>query len=130
MRDVMMRILRLLACVCVLSLGLVTRAQGQTSFSEVATYDVQIEPKEAKPGETVTWKFTMHVREGWHTYPTKQLSPDNPSVTKLRFPKPGEVMFVGDLVEPESKTELLDGMPTQVVEGTAVWERKLLVRPD
>jgi thiol:disulfide interchange protein DsbD len=120
------------AGVCVALLGFALEARAENSFSEVATYEVQLEPKEAKRGETVTWKFTMHVKDGWHTYPTKAKQfPGNPSVTGLRFPKPGEeVLFVGELTEPESRSELIDGTPTLVVEGTAVWERKLLVRPD
>jgi thiol:disulfide interchange protein DsbD len=128
----MMKCVQVFAGVCVAFLGIALEARAESSFSEVATYEVQLDRKEAKPGETVTWKLTMHVKDGWHTYPTKAKQfPGNPSVTILRFPKPGEeVLFVGELTEPESRSELILGTPTLVVEGTAVWERKVLIRPD
>jgi thiol:disulfide interchange protein DsbD len=115
---------------CFVALGVAVQAHAQNSFSDVASYEVQLDRTEAKRGETVTWKFTMHIKEGWHTYPTKQPNPANLSINVLKFPKPNDVMFVGDLVEPESKTEIILGLPTLVIEGTGVWEHKLLVRPD
>ena len=33
------------------------------------------EPSTAKRGETVTWRLTVELAPGWHTYPLQQVDP-------------------------------------------------------
>ena len=73
----------------------------------------------------------MTVIDGWHTYPTKQTNPAAQEVhTEFTFPKPGDVIFVDDIVEPASVPTNDKGMLILEVFGVAKWERKLVVNPN
>jgi thiol:disulfide interchange protein DsbD len=111
--------------------------RGARSFDTAAPNVVAtIEPATARRGEAVTWKFTIDVAPGWHTYPTKQVDPEAKSyVTKIDFTKleTKDVVMVGSLVEPPNvKTKpdpALDIKELRYYEGRAVWEAKLVVLP-
>src|SRR4051794_13155443 len=63
----------------------------------VKKVEATFEPAEAKPGDTVTLKLTVHLTEGFHTYPTRQ--PDKAAeamVNTIKFPDAAAVEFVGD----------------------------------
>ena len=50
--------------------------------------EATIVPATANRGETVTWRFTLEILPGWHTYPTQQVDPEATSyITKLKFPR-------------------------------------------
>lgn len=92
------------------------------------------DPVEAKPGQTVTFKLTLHLNDGYTVYPTRQA--DKPAagmVSKIEFPKPGAVVFVGTLADPpspKSKAEPELGIEKlQYYTGQVVWERKFVVNP-
>ena len=98
----------------------------------VKKVEATFEPAEAKPGETVTLKITVHLHDGYHTYPTRQ--PDKAAeamVNKISFPDAGAVTFVGDVTDPkEYKTKAepeLGIKEMRIVEGKVVYERKAVV---
>lgn len=93
-----------------------------------ANVKVEIVPPQARPGQTVVFRLTMELLDGRHTYPTKQ--PHEDAVrTKFKFPSDGDLIFVGDIVDPPSVSRVELGVPTQEIEGTAVWELTAVVSP-
>src|SRR5689334_22199954 len=73
------------------------------SFDKVVKkVEATFEPATAKRGETITWKLTVEVADGWHTYPTKQTDPAaQTNVNKITPPTVGSAVFVPNtLVEP------------------------------
>jgi hypothetical protein len=95
---------------------------------------VSVEPKEAKPGQTVTVKLTVELEPGFTIYATTQtdkLAAD--FVTTIPYPAPGAVVFVGSVKEPESpvlKAEPALGIKAlRVFEGKVVFERAAVVAP-
>lgn len=98
----------------------------------VKKVEATFEPADAKPGQTVTLKLTIHLNDGYHTYPTKQ--PDKAAeamVNTIKFPDAGAVEFVGDVLDPkEFKTKAepdLGIKELRIVEGKIVYERKAVV---
>src|SRR5438270_10902373 len=79
-------------------------AKGPRTFAAaVPKVEAKVEPATARRGETVTWSVTVELAPGWHTYPTRQPDAEaTSSVTKIRPPKPGDVVFVG---EPAATTQ-------------------------
>src|SRR5947209_3515360 len=75
---------------------------GPRTFEDVVPkVAAMIEPATAKPGDTVTWKLTVEITPGWHTYPTVQPDKNAQSyVNKITPPKTGPVQFVGPVTEP------------------------------
>src|SRR5262245_48913041 len=52
------------------------------------------EPATAKRGHTITWRLTVELAPGWHTYPLKQVDPKaQDNVTTITFPANGDVVF-------------------------------------
>ncbi len=93
-----------------------------------------LEPAEAKPGQLVTFKLTVTLATGYHTYPLVQ--PDQLAagmVNKMVFPDAGSLIFVGDAIDPpmpESKAEPLLGIKAlNYYHGKVVYERKAVVSP-
>ncbi len=130
-----MRSLLFVALVAVLTTA-PAPAQGGKKFKDVVkSITAKVEPAEAKRGETVTWKLTVEVIPGWHTYPTKQTDPNAETfVNKIAFPKPGDVVFVDTLQEPANGIKKpdadLDIKEYTVYEGKPTWTRKFVVSPD
>ena len=100
----------------------------------VEKVEASVEPAEAKPGETVTFKLTVTLAKGYHTYPLVQ--PDKLAegmVNKIDFPETGSLIFVGEALDPpqpESKSEPLLGIKAlNYYHGTIVYERKAVVSP-
>lgn len=65
--------------------------------------------KEAAPGEVFTLKLKLDVKEGFHTYPTKQNDPKAAGFTTLIRVKGGEQALIerkGDIKEPEAKEKV------------------------
>jgi hypothetical protein len=93
-----------------------------------------VEPAEAKPGQTVVFKLTVELNDGYFTYPTKQPDENAKSmVNKFAFPKPETLVFVGDLADPIgylSKDEPVLGITDlRTYKGSATFERKAVVSP-
>lgn len=93
------------------------------------------EPATAKRGQTVTWKLTVELAAGWHTYPHRQVDPKaQDNVTTFTFPTAGDVVFVDQLKEPafKSKEEKDAGIRElhYLEDKVLIWKRTAVVRPD
>jgi thiol:disulfide interchange protein DsbD len=93
------------------------------------------EPSTAKRGETVTWRLTVELAPGWHTYPLQQVDPKaEDNVTTIKFPESGDVTFVGDVKEPiyKSKPDQEAGIRElhYLEDKVLVWQRKALISAD
>ncbi len=93
-----------------------------------------VEPAEAKPGQTVTMKLTIDLNDGYFTYPTKQPDENAKSfVNKIAFPKPGTLVFVGEVADPKGflvREELALGiLELRTYKGSVAFERKAVVSP-
>ncbi len=84
------RLIGLIWLVMAFTAGLLPRSQAGGQAKEfkdiVQEIKATIEPAEAKPGQTVTWRLTVKLIPGWHTYPVKQVDKNAAdSVTKFDF---------------------------------------------
>lgn len=100
----------------------------------VKSVEATFTPAEAKPGQTVTFKLTVTLDDGYYTYPLVQTDKQAASmVNKLEFPPAGGVVFVGDPLDPanpKSKAEAVLGIDEMLYyTGTVVYERKAVVSP-
>jgi len=117
--------------------GAPAAAQGKKAdwyARAVKKVEAKFEPEEAKPGQTVTFKLTLDLNDGFHTYPTVQAEKAAASFTnQLKFPGPGAVVFVGPVTDPpiyDVKSEpALDIKEYRVNPGTVVYTRKAVVSP-
>lgn len=109
--------------------------QGEGWYERaVKSVDVAFEPAKARPGQTVIFRLTVDLHDGFHTYPTVQ--PDKNAATmvnRIVFPDPGIVIFVGDVRDPpmpDLKAEPLLGIKElRTHKGTVVFERTAVVSP-
>jgi DsbC/DsbD-like thiol-disulfide interchange protein len=104
----------------------------KVNFDDVVmSITAKAEPATAKRGETVKWTLQIELADGWHSYPTKQPDERNDSfVNKIAFPKPGDIVFVGELKEPPAKVRVeSDGSKISEVEGKPAWMRPFVVNP-
>lgn len=104
---------------------------------------VDIEPVKAKRGETIVWRLTVELHNGYWTYPTSQQDPNAESLvsrftfTPSKRDKNPPTIWVVPMGEPTStgnaKTK---PYPEEMVRsltylhGTAQFEQKLLIKPD
>lgn len=100
----------------------------------VKSVEASFTPAEAKPGQTVTFKLTVTLDDGYYTYPLAQADKQAASmVNKLEFPTAGGVVFVGDALDPpnpKTKAEPALGIEEMLYHtGTVVYERKAVVAP-
>ncbi len=110
-------------------------ASGQKWYEKaVKRVEGSFTPAEAKPGQTVTFKLTVELNEGYHTYPTVQ--PDKMAAgmqNVIKFPQPGTVVFVGKLQDPKdylTKEEPDLGIrEIRYHTGTVTYTRKAVVSP-
>lgn len=100
----------------------------------VKKLEAKFDPAEAKPGQTVTFKLTIELNEGFYTYPTVQ--PDKSAenyVNKLSFPAAGKVIFVGGTTDPKDFDTKDDDVAKiknmRVLSGSATYSRKAVVSP-
>jgi hypothetical protein len=116
-------------------LVLAVPAQDEEWYQKAVTkIEASFEPAEAKPGQTVTFRLTVHLTDGHHTYPTRQKEKNaRDYVNAIEFPAPGAVVFVGNVTDPKSpktKSEPVLGITAyQVHEGKVVYERTAVVSP-
>jgi DsbC/DsbD-like thiol-disulfide interchange protein len=121
----------LVAAALVGFIGSAASAQNETFSDVVKKVEAKFDQKTAKRGETVAWKLTIELAEGWHTYPTRQTDPGASSyVNRFKFPADAGAAFVDQLKEPKGITKSEDGAKVVMVEGTGVWERTVVIRPD
>jgi hypothetical protein len=109
-------------------------AQDRLTFSgAVRSITGQIEPAEARPGQTVTYKLTVSLNPGHLTYPTVQ--PDQrerQSQNKIQLPADGDLIFVEPVADPadaKTKSGSKAGQTLAYYPGGATWEVKAVVSP-
>jgi hypothetical protein len=121
--------------VLLIALSFASAAEKDAWYAKaVKSIAATVEPAEAKPGQTVVFKLSIELNDGYFTYPTKQPDENAKSmVNKIAFPKPGTLVFVGDVVDPKEflvKDEPLLGIAElRSYKGTATFERKAVVSP-
>jgi len=131
---------RILAIIPLLALagalaGPVAPAAGQKWYEKaVKKVEATFSPAEAKPGQTVTFTLTVELHEGYYTYPTVQPDKMAAGMTNiLQFPKPGPVIFVGEVQDPKdtrTKAEPDLGIAElRYCTGKVVYTRQAVVSP-
>ena len=100
----------------------------------VKKIEAKFDPAEAKPGQTVTFKLTIDLNEGYYTYPTVQPEKAAASyVNLLKFPASGSVIFVGSVIDPKDfdTKEEPDLMIKELrtLPGIVTFARKAVVSP-
>ena len=106
-------------------------APGGFNFeSAVQEIKATVEPAAAAPGQTVTWKLTLVLSPGWHTYATVQTDPIAQSAaTKIEFLEaPAGLIRVGTLGEQAEAKPVRDGI--NELEGTITWTQPFVVSPE
>ncbi|MCX7700619.1 MAG: hypothetical protein N2039_07055, partial [Gemmataceae bacterium] len=102
------------------------------SFEERAKVTARFEPPQAKPGQLITWILRVELKNGFHTYPTKQIS-NHPEVdtlvTTLRKPRFGELVPVGEIIDPVAVPVKHDGHEVLWIEGVGEWRMNFIVHP-
>lgn len=100
----------------------------------VKKVEAAFDPAEAKPGQTVTFKLTVALNDGYHTYPTAQ--PEKAAegfVNQVKFPDPGAVIFVGPVTDPKGfVTKAVPELQIKELReypGTVTFTRKAVVSP-
>jgi plastocyanin len=135
-----MRATRMIALALPLA-AVLAAAPGRTDAAAQKWYEKAVkgvsaafDPAEAKPGQTVTFKYTVALNEGYYTYPLAQ--PEKAAegfVNKLTFPEPGTVIFVGTAADPDklpTRPELEQGIKAlRYAPGTVTYTRKAVVSP-
>lgn len=111
------------------------RVQAAQTFNDVAKVSVSVEPATARRGETVTWKLTVELIPGWHTYPTKQVDANaENAVNSITFPEMAELAPAGALQDPIGYIAKPDPgamiKELRYYEGKTTWEQKFVVRAD
>jgi hypothetical protein len=110
----------------------------QKQFKDIVQeINATIEPAEAKPGQTVTWKLTAKLIPDWHTYPAKQIDKNAAdSVTKFDFSdlKKVGLNVSGAMKDPpkfKKKAEpTLKIKELRYYEGEVVWTQQLKLAAD
>jgi hypothetical protein len=111
-------------------------ASGRQKWFDKAVKKIEasFDPAEAKPGQTVTFKLTIDLNEGYHTYPTVQ--PEKAAenfVNTIKYPSAGSVIFVGTTTDPkkfEEKAEpALQIEKLRYMSGSVVFTRRAVVSP-
>jgi hypothetical protein len=100
----------------------------------VEKVEATVEPAEAKPGQVVTFRLTVTLAGGYHTYPLVQTDKQAESmVNKIEFPAAGALIFVGEALDQplaETKSEPLLGIKSMLYyKGKVTYERKAVVSP-
>jgi DsbC/DsbD-like thiol-disulfide interchange protein len=125
----------LFGCVLAVAAAGPAAAQNPAWFDKaVQKVEASFAPAEAKPGQTVTLRVTVHLHDGFHTYPLVQ--PDKGAagmVNKLTFADNPAVVFVGTPRDPkdfQSKAEPDLGIAElRYLPGKVVYERTAVVSP-
>lgn len=129
----MIRHVRTFGAVIFLGTLAVNGASAQNlSFEDIVKrLDASVEPARVKPGSTVTWKLTIDLLEGWHTYPTVQPDPNQSSfVTKITFPKTAGLTFARDCKEPKGIVKKDPDGDITMFEGLVTIENKIAIAAD
>ncbi len=121
-------------CTLLLTAAMASAQSDAWYAKAVKSVEASFEPATAKPGQTVTFKLTIDLHEGYHTYPTMQKDKNaDGQVNKIAFPEGGPLIFVGNVKEPKNpdvKAEPLLGIKAlHTYHGIVVYERTAVVSP-
>jgi thiol:disulfide interchange protein len=98
--------------------------------SAVESVKSVIEPADARPGQTVTFKLIVKLTPGHHTYPTVQPDPKASSHNTIKLPSTGDLIFVEPIADPPNPTMTpKDGALLAEYHDGATWEFKAVVSP-
>lgn len=128
------RVLWLGAILALVELGSPAMAQVPRKLADLADVRAEIVPRQARRGQTVTYRFTVAPKPGAWTYPIAPKT-GQASVTKLVPPPPGVLIFVTSPTDPpnhpwKTKTEPDDPLQTiQYSPEPVTWELKAVVSP-
>jgi thiol:disulfide interchange protein DsbD len=92
----------------------------------------RFDPPRAKRGQVVTWIMQVELKTGFHTYPTRQVGnhPDIETlVSTVRKPRFGELVPVGDVIDPEAVPVKHEGHEVLWVEGVGEWKMQFVIHP-
>ena len=111
-----------------------TFAQDDWFKKSVKSVEASFDPATAAPGQTVKFRLTIELNDGYHTYPTVQ--PDKNAAFQINtfdFPTPGGVIFVGpvkDPAKPDIKAEPMLGIKElRTYKGIVTYEKTAVVSP-
>ena len=104
-------------------------------FPKAVTLKAEVEPSQARPGQTVTYRVTAMVDEPWHIYAYSKVQVDEgPRSTQLDLFEDGGLKPLGDWTpakEPTKKPEpAFDNKVYGSYEGEASWSIQLQVPAD
>lgn len=99
---------------------------------------VEITPTPARRGQTLTWSLTLQLDDAWYTYPTAQQAKEaSESINRFEFPSGGDLVFVGTLKAPPTKSKTVSGLAgpnssttVEYLDGRVVFQHTLVVRPE
>jgi thiol:disulfide interchange protein DsbD len=99
-------------------------------LGELISFDVQVQPKEVRPGEVVKVTLTGKIKEGWHTYPINTIALAQTQVSTLKYGGTTDLkpLYPIDESEPVSHLEK-DGSTLLELVGKFTWTQKFLVDP-
>jgi thiol:disulfide interchange protein len=125
-----------LSTAIVLAVGLTSaHAEGRLTWdTAVESVRGEIDPPNARPGQTVTYKLIIKLTPGHHTYPTQQADPGSTSKNTIELPRTGDLIFVdrdGKKIPDPPDFALVNrgGVMQAEYEGGATWEFKAVVSP-
>lgn len=125
------KVIMRLTMTCVLGLLAVSPSWGD-AIDERAKVTARFEPSRAKPGQVVTWILQVELKAGYHTYPTRQIG-NHPEldtlVSSIRKPKYGELVPIGEVVDPVAIPVKHEGHELLWVEGVGEWKMSFVVHP-
>ncbi len=91
--------MRLVFALAVLTAAGIPGFAAESGISKVGQIETRIIPAEAKPGQVVTFEVTVAPKAGAWTYPV-HIPPGQVGSNSIRLPKPGDLIFVGEVVDP------------------------------
>jgi hypothetical protein len=97
----------------------------------VQAVEAVFDPPTAQPGQTVTFRLTVKLNPGYHTYPLSQ--PEKAAkgfVNKITFPDSGPITFIGEAEALDVKFKADKDLGLNefgYLPGQAVYERKAVV---
>lgn len=113
-----------------------TKGNLPKDFTDRASVTVEVVPAKAKRGETVAVRLTVAPKSGRHawTYPAFPKDESQAARNTLRFPSPGDLIFIGKLADPavawKEKPREAEIGTDQYTESPVTWELKAVVSPN
>lgn len=102
-----------------------------TKATDLADFSLSVEPKTARPGETVTVTLGVVPKPGSHTYPFFPKDRGQSAKNSLGLPPPGDLVFIGRPADPAGAAAKPradePGKFDDVYDGPVTWTFKAVV---